>query len=285
MKGENDNASFDRDRFLSIANGIHDEVFLTNCFIDLLEQLQFGSENYREEMKCSAAFYNYTYLALITAITMELAKIYDQDGDAISINNLLNMFGKNTDQFPQRLEGPIIVDGKEEIVSFPYTHKFTHEEIDLFRGRSDELAQRVLAAEETSYRIQGLYSVDPVKFMPAIEMTLKDYSALYRLKLKRLETARENLSKQRSKIYAHNDAAACFDIAAIQKEFPLTFDDIKNLTAFASEVSQKMIALCTKVVKADKPINIWCLDSTLKMVRIGEKYLDQYLMDEMGTLQ
>ena len=282
-RNEKVKAPFNKDRFLAIANGIFDGAYLTNCFLDLLEQLQSGFENYREEMKYSAGFYNYTYLSLITSITMELAKIYEKDGKSLTINHLINLFRDNADQFPQRFEGTINDGGETISISFPYKHTFSPKEIDLLRGKEDSLANRVLAEEKALKQIEGLVSDNSLPLTVSVDMSLQDYALLYRYKLKALSTARNNLSIQRNKLYAHNDASICFDFTTIQNAFPLTYDDIKNLTDFALEVSQRMIAFCTKVVKAGKPINLRCLDNTLELVRVGAKYQGQYILDEMET--
>ena len=161
-------------------------------------------------------------------------------------------------------------DGSQ-VFEFPYYHSFSADEIKLAQNAKDDFAKRV-----KSY----YSSIDPsLQSSFPMAVSLEEYFILYKWKKKALNAAIENLKEQRNKIYAHNDINSKFDIDSIEKQFPISMEDMRNLTAYALDLSRIVIALCTGVYKADKPINIGDLRNTLHMVRIGMKYQKQYYDD------
>lgn len=280
----------DLNSFIKVANFIFDEAFQINRYLDLLDEMKDCAKEYRNEMRYSALFYNYTYLALVSAITMDLAKIFDRDSSTISISRIMSFLSNYNPCPDQGQVNQTQAFSDAGGLRASRMHRFSAEEISFLRQESNDLAQRIMDQISQFERIASEYGFhysdeDYAVLIGPFDLTIKDHVTLFGIKKKHLGQAITNLNNQRSKIYAHNDYDSCFNFERIQKDFPLAEEDIRKLTNYASEVSQIAIALSTGVVKSQKPIYTSSLKSTLELTRIGILYQGKYLLDQQnGTV-
>ena len=72
-----------KEKIINISERFMQEALEANCYYDIIKQYSENKQKYYEEMSFSGAFYTYTYNALIVAVFMELAKIYDRNKDSV----------------------------------------------------------------------------------------------------------------------------------------------------------------------------------------------------------
>lgn len=263
---------------LRIAEGIYQQAFRANNYFQVMKQYRENIKEYRDEMRLSPVFYNLTYDALMRTTTMELTKIYEENGKIIGLRYLKNLFKRGTAQFPTNNQAEFqLPDGTVKIIQAPHIRWFRAEEIELLRRYPQKLvSQKVIERVSSGERMTGeLFNG------LSIEMTINDYVELFEIKLDALKSQIDNLHKQRIKIYAHNDCEVCFDIEKIEKEFPITIEEIYAIIEVALEISKFAIAMLQKVVKPDTYVNVNDMKSTLEYVRLGRKYQRHYIQELM----
>lgn len=101
------------------------------------------------------------------------------------------------------------------------------------------------------------------------------YIELYQ---KRLSAIRSNilekLRNQRNKIYAHNDLELCFDVERFLESNPICYKDMETLVDLALDICRFVIGWLTGIQKAETFSNIDDWENSLRLVRIGYKYMD-----------
>ena len=247
----------DKKEIISLAEAFMQEAFQANCYIDIIEQYSRNSDEYFEEMRISGAFYHFTRNALVVATFMELAKIFDSHRASINIKQLMDICVDNMQLFPNG--NKVILGGEEKI--FPYRHTVSSGEEDFFQKEI-----------EIHKPINELFGGEGLPI--TVDMSVEKYFELFVWKYGKIKPKISNLLKQRNKIYAHNDKDSLRNIDKTIKEFPISRSDVNAMTEFATEFSRFVIALLTGVNKAATPVNIDDWQNTLRLVRLGNKYID-----------
>lgn len=93
-----------------------------------------------------------------------------------------------------------------------------------------------------------------------INKELSDCSQL----LKSVFTERENLRNQRNKYYAHLDEAYKDNNGKLQKDFPLTYGDMKKLIQIANEICNKISVVFDESIHAIHSYNVFDVDNIFK---------------------
>lgn len=260
----------EKEKLIYLVEQFYQEALSANSYYLILQQYAENQKKHLTEMQASPAFYTITHNALIEALFMNLAKIYDLQKDAIDIRQLLEKCKKNIEFFPE-YEINIPTDGEERIETLLDQHTVKQNEEWYFK---DEVETQNKFAEALG--LQGT----PV----VVKLTIEQYFDFYDKKFCSLNPKIKNLRVQRNKIYAHNDSESIFDIDAVIKKNPLNMADIRVLIEYALEVSRFLLGRLTRILKPDKYGNIDDLGNTLRLVQIGEKYRDAEMKARMQTL-
>lgn len=82
--------------------------------------------------------------------------------------------------------------------------------------------------------------------------------------LKKFSRERENLRNQRNKYYAHLDEAYKDNNGKLEKDFPLSFKDMKKFLQIASEVCNKISVMFDESIYAVQTNNVFDVDNLFK---------------------
>lgn len=82
--------------------------------------------------------------------------------------------------------------------------------------------------------------------------------------LKNFSRERENLRNQRNKYYAHLDEAYKGNNGKLEKDFPLSFKDMKKFLQIASEVCNKISVMFDESIYAVQTNNVFDVDNLFK---------------------
>ena len=252
--------------FLETANNLYEEAVSATSYWLVIQQFRKNTDEYYDEMHCSSAFYNIVYKALLDGLFMCLSKLYDWDSRSITLRTLINeldSIGEN-DLDPQ-------VYKKYSFCGNTVQHLLTPSEECFFQKEVQD-TKRILEALGVDYH------------HTSVDLSLSELLLLYR---KRFESIKEqglirNLIKQRNKIHAHNDAETNFDYESVWTNYPLTDADIRTLIDFAVEFLQCCIELLAGIYKVAEYVNINDWEASLRLVRVGKKYLDTYINDSLS---
>lgn len=260
----------EKEKLIYLVEQFYQESLSANSYYSILQQYAENQKKHLKEMQVSPAFYTITHNALVEALFVNLAKIYDLQKDAINIRQLLEKCKNNIEFFPE-FEINIPIDGKEHIETVMDQHTVKQNEEWYFK---DEVKKQKKFAEAL-----GLQETPVV-----VGLTIEQYFDFYDKKFCSLSSIIENLRIQRNKIYVHNDRESIFDIDAVIKTNPLNMADIRILIEYALEVSRFLLGRLTRILKPDKYGNIDDWGNTLWLVQIGEKYRDTEIKSRMQTL-
>lgn len=259
----------EKNELIQLAEQFYQQAFSANSYFLIHQQYKENHKNNFSEIQISSAFYSITHNAIIEALIITLAKIYDKNQSSMNIRQLLEECKSNMTFFPERTE-IISIDGQEHILEVIGQHTVKQGEEWYFTKEIESNNQ--------------ISSALGIKNAPVIvEMKKDEYFNFYVKKFSSLNAKMENLRIQRNKVYAHNDKDSILDIDAVIEQNPLDLDDIQMLIEYALEVSKFIIASLTGVLRADKYVNINDWKNTLMLVQIGEKYKEYEIKERMQS--
>lgn len=252
-----------KEELCHLADNLFSQAVDANSYRCVLKQYGKNVKSYKEEMECSMAFYNIIYRALANSLVLLLSRIYDQNGNSLTIHNLLNGMKEMTvdDLAPQVREDLDFCDGK-------FQHQLKPIEEGLYEKEVQE-QQRI--CEMFGYKYTHTL----------ISISLAEYVSLYQTRFRKLKKnpAIRNLIEQRNRIIAHNDAVTNFDFKKITEDFPISNDDVEFLLDFAIDCTQFVRTMLTGVHTIPEYVNIDDWENSLELIRIGMKYKVAHLED------
>lgn len=255
----------EKHEILDIALNLYEEAYSVNEYWYLIKQQSMLVDTYNSEMNSSTAFFHIVNSALVEALFIKLAKLYEGGEKAFSIYFLHKVCMENITLFPENR-------GVEqyEVNGAQYTHticfsRHIKEDEKRFFQRETELSE--FLAGMLGMENEGVYVEFP---------DLKAYLEFYRKKYSSINVFRENLRKQRNDIYAHNSKNVNFQYDLLRKKYPVDCDTIESLIDFALDFTVFCITLLSDVTKPRLPIDIDDLENLLQLARIGMEYEDQY---------
>lgn len=252
---------------LHLADHLFAQAVHAHSFRCVLKQYAKNLEQYSEEMECSSSFYAIMYHSLATSLTLLLCRIYDENPHSLTINNLLNAMGD------------IEADYLHETMLETYNslgqklqHSLKPIEECLFEKEVEENKQ-IHAAIGLQYR------------NTTVDLTLSEYIQMYRKRYRQLKkyNAVNNLTVQRNKIIAHNDAGTNFDSRPILDQYPVSNEDVEMLLEFALDCTQFVRQILTGIYTIIDYIDGRDWRASLELIRIGMKYKDTYIKDEVDA--
>lgn len=248
----------EKEEIISIANGLWQQVLNVNSYYLILKQYNDYFKDYEDEISMSSAFYSLAFQAMQDALFAELSKLYDKTKGVINLKYLLNIC--------------------EENKCLPEYREFSGENGDKVKGA---YLHRIKNGEEWYFKdyiekeneIRELFG-SPNKGELIKEMCASEYIDFLVMQYNSINTITERLTKQRNKIYAHNDGELKFNVKECLENNPLYLSDIQKLIDYAFDVTRFVIGALTGVEKATTYININDWKGTLDYVKLGIKYRD-----------
>ncbi len=239
----------EKDEFVHLANEFYQDALIANSYYSLLDQYEKNRKDYFPEMQMSSAFYTITHYAVVEALFMNLARIYDNDAKAISVKKMLLECKNNVGllkECSKRTDFPHVVEKNENWY---------------FEDNKEVKTQK---------NFQPLFSSGTVPI--TINLTIEEYLDFYSEKLCSLNPKTKNLRIQRNKLYAHKDASSISDLDTTILNSPLYMNDIQVLIEYALNVGIFVLGCLTNIQKPTQYVNINDWRGSLQLVRIGEKW-------------
>ncbi len=253
----------EKENLIKIAKELHKEAFDANAYYLIMQQYKQFKNKYSPEMQLSPAFYNVVYDALQKACFMEIAKLYDQSKDVISIGWFLTKCQENISFFPEYRDIiKINDDGVEYSFPVPYQHHLKTEEECFFKKQV-----------ESQRAIFKIFNIDSSESTPVqVDLTFPEFLDLYCKRFRSLSKKKENIRVQRNKIYAHNDTMRIMNEETIYQQNPITYPDIQELIDFALDCIGLILGILTGICPATEYSNIDDWEGTLMLAKLGLKY-------------
>ena len=243
--------SMSNEELVHLASSLFGQASIACIYWTVLRQFMRNVKEYKEEMECSCAFYNITFKALVEGVFMYLARMYEDNGNPLTLRTLLNELEKTTitDVHPE-LQRLYFAQGQK------ITYKLKAVEECHFPEEVEE-TKKLLASGGLKYRYT------------TVELTLAERIHLFRQRMRALKRPINNLCQQRNKMLAHNDAQTHFDYEHVIAEYSIENADIHALVDFALDLSRFTYEMLTNEVKNINIVNIDDWDATLRLVRVG----------------
>lgn len=248
----------EKEEIISIAEGLWQQVLNVNSYYLIIKQYNDYFKDYEDEISMSTAFYSVAYQAMQDALFIELSKLYDKTTGAINLRYLLKLC-EEYKCFPEYRE---FLDKNGEIVNASYIHKIKTGEEWYFEEYIDQ--------ENKFQELLGSSYTDEI----SKEMSASEYIDFLGKQYNSMNGITDKLTKQRNKIYAHNDKKLKFNIKECLKNNPLYLSDIQRLIDYAFDVTRFVIGALTGIEKATAYANIDDWKGTLDYVKLGAKYRD-----------
>lgn len=241
-----------KDELLLLVENLYEETFEANSYWKILQLINESQEKYNDEVNVSPSFYHICYSALLRALLMTLAKLYDEDG--ISLRNILTAIN------PSNMEKNVF-----DILS---ANKINHQVscFDTWQFKKEV---------ETHILFKKTYKLKHVQEYPIVELDYNDYYEYLKKQFDSCSKIIKCLRQQRNNFYAHNGKDyENFDYNNLFKKYPMKKDDIDKLIQYAFNITTFLIEKLSGVAKPETSIDIDDLKTTLNLVREGKKAIE-----------
>lgn len=241
---------------IELSKNLMEETLYARAYKDILDQYKTLRYSFKDELMLSSTFHLISKMALVEALTMRLARLYDTDEKSAGLGFLLKQANQNIDYFPRnRGEHSFECDGHIYTFIAPLTHTLRECEKCYYKER--------VRQEEG---IANLFDLPP---NINIEVKINELVGMYQKRFASLNKERKNLITQRNKIYAHNDRETNFEFNDIYAKNPLFYNDIEKLLEFAEDFTSFCYEYLSGNYAMQKFSNIDDLESTLLYARKG----------------
>ena len=214
----------EKDELVQLSKNLMMEALYARSYMDILDQYKANRTAYKQEISLSPAFYGISEMALVEALSIRLARLYDADDKSAGLGYLMEQAEAHKEFFSKdRGEHSFESDGEFVI---PLQHTLRECEKCYFRER--------VAKEEDFLRLFSDTAGGPLQDV-TIEVTIEELFDMYHKRFASIQTICKNLREQRNKIYAHNDRDVNFNLETIYRESPLSYQDIDILLEFAED--------------------------------------------------
>lgn len=217
----------EKNELILLAKNLMMETLYARSYKEILDQYKKNKISYKQEMLLSPVFHGISEMALVEALSIRLARLYDIDDRTAGLRFLMKQAEENIEYFPKdRGESIEKFDGKEYRFIIPLTHTLRECEKCYFQ-------EKVKKEEALQNTLSGI--MDTTTNEITIEVTIEELFEMYHKRFASIQSVCNNLIKQRNKIYAHNDQNVNFDIETVYQENPLSTRDIDTLLDFAGD--------------------------------------------------
>lgn len=203
------------------------EALYARSYKDILDQYKKNRTSYKQEISLSPAFYGISEMALVEALAIRLARLYDADEKSIGLRFLMKQAEENTAFFPKdRGEHIVKTDGEEYKFIVPLKHTLRECEKYYFKDK--------IKKKESFSTLFSDVKDNPTEGI-TIEVSIEELFDMYHKRFASIQTVCKNLIEQRNKIYAHNDKKINFNFNTVYQKNPMSSRDIDILLAFAED--------------------------------------------------
>ena len=197
----------EKNELILLAKNLMMETLYARSYKEILDQYKKNRISYKREMRLSPAFYGISEMALIEALSIRLARLYDADDRSVGLRFLMKQ-------------------AEESVAFFPIKHTLRECEKCYFKEKvKKEEAFLNLFSNTTGNQLNGI----------TIEVTIEELFDMYHKRFASIQTVCKNLIEQRNKIYAHNDKNVNFDFDTVYQKSPLSTRDVDILLDFAED--------------------------------------------------
>lgn len=248
----------EKEEIINIAEGLWQQALNSNSYYLIIKQYNNYFKDYKDEISISSAFYSVAYQAMQNALFIELSKLYDKTTGVINLRYLLKL----CEEYKCLPEYREFLDKNGAIVNAPYIHKIKTGEEWYFKEyiEQENKFQELFGSSYTDKINKEMRASEYIDFL------VKQYNSI--------NTVTEKLTKQRNKIYAHNDGILKFNVKECLGTNPLHFSDLQILIDYAFDVTRFIIGALTGVERTTEYRNIDDWKGTLDYVKLGIKYRD-----------
>ena len=223
------------------------EALYARSYKDILDQYKKNRTSYKQEISLSPAFYGISEMALVEALAIRLARLYDADEKSAGLISLMKQAEENAEYFPYRF-------------IIPLKHTLRECEKCYFKER--------VAKQETLLNLLSPASSNSLKKV-TIKVTVEELFDMYHKRFASIKPVRKKLIEQRNKIYAHNDKDVNFDVDTIYQQSPLSTKDIELLLDFAQDYTMFCYEYLSSNYASLRLKNIDDWDNTLAFAKKG----------------
>lgn len=261
----------DKNKLIKLADKLNKEAFDANSYFLIIKQYRKYFLDYSEEIGVSPAFYSTVYDALGKACFVELAKLYDESKNVLSIGSLLKECHDNTTLFPAYQNTMTIKDnGRTYTFPVPYQHYLKPEEECFFKDQV-----------KSQRKLFEIFDNPSPKTAPVqVNLTFQEFLTLYQKRFRALSKKRKTLREQRNKKYVHNDADRILNESTAIEGNVITLHDVQELIDFALDCTGLILGVLTDIAQVRHYSNVDDLKETLMLVRLGLKYQDYDIQQE-----
>ena len=217
----------EKDELIQLAKNLMLEVLYARSYKDILSQYRVKRTAYKREFNLSPTFYGINEIALVEALSIRLARLYDVDDRSAGLRYLMEQAEAHVEYFPEdRGEHSFESEGVIYKFVIPLRHALRECEKCYFKER--------VKKEESLLRLFSDANGKPLQDV-TIEVTIEELHDMYHKRFASIQTICKNLREQRNKIYAHNDRDVNFNLENFYRESPLSYQDIDILMEFAED--------------------------------------------------
>lgn len=258
----------EKEEIINISEGLWQQTLNANSYYLIIKQYNNYFKDYEEEISMSSGFYSVAYQAIQDALFIELSKLYDKTTGVINLRYLIKLC-EEYKCLPEHRELP---DKNGAIVNIPYIHRIKIDEEWYFKEYIEQ--------ENNFQELFGSSNTDEI----SKEMTASEYIDFLGKQYNSMNAITDKLTKQRNKIYAHNDGRLKFNVKECLEINPLHFADIQTLIDYAFDVTRFVIGALTGIEKTTMYTNIDDWKGTLDYVKLGVKYRDMEIKSQTEAL-
>ena len=103
----------EKDELVQLAKNLMMEVLYARSYKDIIDQYRTNRTTYNREINLSSAFYGISEMALVEALSIRLARLYDADERSAGLGFLMQQAEAHTEFFPKdRGEHSFVSEGK-----------------------------------------------------------------------------------------------------------------------------------------------------------------------------
>ena len=256
---ENVRTRMTNEDLLHIASNLLEQVVVLRAYWSIRKQFRQNISEHIEEMNCSPAFYQFAYKAIIEALFMYLSRMYDPNGNSITLGRIVNA-----------LRDRCIEDMHPDVKKY-------------YISRGNKFRHRLKPVEEAFYesdvhKVKALFAAQGKEYRyTEVELSLEDEVKLLskRLKAIRKDGIIDNLLEQRNKIIAHNDTTTNFNFQQVVENFPVEDHHIEILVEFATDCTQFAVELLKGFCRPVDYVNIDDWSITLQIVQESLKQTEK----------
>ena len=188
----------EKDNLIDLAKNLMTETLFARSYKDILDQYKKNRATHPQEISLSPTFYGISEMALVEALSIRLARLYDVNEKSICLGYLMEQAEEHAEYFPQNGgERLLEIDGKHYRVAIPLMHTLRECEKCYFKEKGER--EKAILKHFSDSNISLTHEI-------TIEVSIVELLDMYHKRFASIQTICKKLIAQRNKIYAHNES-------------------------------------------------------------------------------